>query len=269
MSEADEKADEKLDEKESAARIIYHIDGDFIQGNKTSVGDITDSEGIAVGTDASVAVEKGAVPAQAAGTHAITAIERQTARPVEYICYLSKDRLASLYDQVDAATLADPRNWQRTTTLLPLGDAAEPTGRERSRRSSVSQLAVVLDYLEKNEKIGDLAQIVQNRGQLNRDWYSVDTGFRSGSWEPATPVIHLTGRIGDYQLDLSCAKANFTGLHQEGDIYIPTSTNDILFSGRAELKLRGLVRLAAKDQEEKILRGTALYLVLNPDLGSL
>jgi hypothetical protein len=182
---------------------------------------------------------------------------------------LSAERLGSLFAQVDAQTLADPRYLHHGGGLVALGDATEPAETERRRRAAVSQLAVVLDYLERTARIGDLAAIARARGRLDCDWYSVETGFRAGPWEPANPVVYLTGRIEDYQLLLSCSKPDFTGLHREGGIYIPTSTLGFLFDGKTELLLHGLVRLAAVDRREKVLRGTALYLLLSRDLGAL
>lgn len=190
-------------------------------------------------------------------------------RPAEYICYLASDRLASLFAQVDARTLADPRLQAQVGALLPLGEAAVAAQAEPRRRAAASQLLVVLDYLERTVRIGDLASIVRLRGNLDCDWYAVDTIFRADPWDPGTPSVYLTGQVEDYSLRLSCAKANFTGLQREGQVYIPTSVNRILFEGEAGLRLYGLVRLAALDRPGRVLRGTALYLVLSPELGSL
>lgn len=196
-------------------------------------------------------------------------VAEDTARQAEYICYLSTERLASLYLQVDAETLADPRYLHRQGVLLSLGESAGAADMERRRKAATAQLAIVLDYLEKNAQIGDLAAIISTRGQLNYEWYFVEAQFRSGPWEPAAPNVFLRGSIEDFELLLSCSKANFTGLHKEGDIYTTDSVNYFFFEGTVELPLHGLVRLAAVDQHERILRGSALYLVLNTDLGSL
>lgn len=190
-------------------------------------------------------------------------------RPAEYISYISSERVASLFAQVDARTLADPKHLNRAGDLIPFGDAAVPAEMERKRRAAVSQLAVVLDYLEKTARICDLASIVRAREQLDCDWYFVETGFRSKPWDASTPLIYLSGRIEDYQLLLSCSKPNFAGLYREGDIYIPTSTNSFLFDGSIKVPLHGLVRLVATDPDAKVLRGTALYLVLGRDIGAL
>ena len=69
MNNPEEKPGENPDEKE-AKTINYIITGDYIEGDKTSVGDITDSEGIAVGSGASAAVEKGSKPTAGAGAGA-------------------------------------------------------------------------------------------------------------------------------------------------------------------------------------------------------
>ena len=58
MNDADKKPDETAEEKESSHTTIY-VSGNYIQGDQTTVGDISNSDGIAVGRDASAGVNKG------------------------------------------------------------------------------------------------------------------------------------------------------------------------------------------------------------------
>jgi hypothetical protein len=66
MDDGDKKRSEPADEKGSSHTTIY-VSGNYIQGDQTTVGNISDSDGIAVGKDASSDVSKGAQPVQAGG----------------------------------------------------------------------------------------------------------------------------------------------------------------------------------------------------------
>jgi hypothetical protein len=190
-------------------------------------------------------------------------------RRTEYICYLARERLASLFAQVDSDTFESSDYLRGTRSLLSLGEADVTPQKERRRRAAVSQLVVVLEYLERTARIGDLESIVSERGRLDYDWYFVSTNFSAGPWNQKEALVYLTGQVRDYELVLSCSKSNFSGLQREGSIYTPTSTNAFLFTGEAELSMQGLVRLAAADRQKRVLRGSALYLVLGTDLGDL
>lgn len=157
---------------------------------------------------------------------------------------------------------------KKAVTLLPFGEAGVAQEAEGRRHAAVRQLKVVLDYLHKISRIGDLASIVAAKGRLDYEWYLVDTGFKADRWDPEAHVTNLRAKIGNYTLILSCSKSNFPGLQREGTEYIPTSTNKPLFDGD-DLPLQGLVRLVSVDRKQKVLRGSALYLVLGTDLGRL
>jgi hypothetical protein len=184
-----------------------------------------------------------------------------------YIFYLARERLASLFAQVDADSLKACLDHQ--TTLLPLGQAGVVQGAEGKRRAATQQLFVVLKWLHSRSRIGDLARVAQSGGRLDYDWYFIDNFFSAQKWDPHAALVVLEAQLAGYQLLLSCSKESFVGLQREGQVFVPTSTNAYLFDGTAELPLQGLVRLAAVDRKAKILRGSALYLVLGSDLGHL
>ncbi len=187
----------------------------------------------------------------------------------EYICYLSNDKLAALFAQVDTKTLENYGTSYRSIMSLSFGEAADRPDNERKRRIIVSQLSLVLDYLERTARIGELAEILRENGQLNCDWYHLQAVFRAEPWKVSDYQVFLFGKIEDYHLRLSCSKSNFPGLSREGDTYIPTSTNAFLFNGDVGLYLRGLVRLINVDHKAKAISGTPLYLVLSTDLARL
>jgi hypothetical protein len=195
---------------------------------------------------------------------------RGEAEPVaQYICYVARDRLDSLFHQIDVETLSRPRG-DRPLGRLPFGHPEAATQDPRTLRATVSRLTAVRDYLERTARIGDLAAIVASRGRLDHDCYVASASFEVSSWDPAQPNVYLEGPVGGYLLRLSCAKQNFSGLGREGGTFIPTSTNRFLFEDRVALPMQGLIWLAAAQQENKLLLGSPLYLVLNPlrrDLG--
>lgn len=187
----------------------------------------------------------------------------------QYICYVARDRLDSLYHQIDLHTLANPRG-DHPLGRLAFGHPEAATEDPRSLRATVSRLMAVRDYLERNALIGDLAAILTARGQLAHEWYVASTSFQVSGWDPARPSVYLDGLVGGYLLRLSCAKQNFSGLGREDGMFIPTSTNRFLFEDRVALPMQGLVRVAVEDRERRLLLGSPLYLILNPlrvDLG--
>ncbi len=192
-------------------------------------------------------------------------------RAPQYICYVRRARLDELFAQIDAETLAAPRPDDALTQLSfghPDAGAEDP----RAARATLSRLALVLRYLRKTVRIGDLGAIVESKGKLDCDWYSVTLDARATAWDPSSPAIYLEGPVGRWTLVLSCVKSEFSGLNREHDTYIPTSTNRFLFEGRLALPLEGLVRLVGADAATSTLSGSPLYLVVNPlrvDLGAL
>lgn len=187
----------------------------------------------------------------------------------QYICYVSRDRLDSLFHQLDVDALTQPP-LDNPLGHLPFGHPAAATQDPRTLRATVSRLAAVRDHLERAARIGDLAAIVAAHGRLEDDCYLASTDFRVTGWDPAQPSVYLEGQVGDYVLRLSCAKRNFSGLGQEDGMFIPTSTNRFLFEDRVALPMQGLIWLAGVDVQDRRLLGSPLYLVLNPlrsDLG--
>jgi hypothetical protein len=187
----------------------------------------------------------------------------------QYICYVARDRLDSLYHQIDLHTLANSRG-DHPLGRLSFGHPEAATEDPRSLRATVSRLMAVRDYIERNALIGDLAAILTARGQLAHEWYVASASFQVSGWDPAQPSVYLEGLVGGYLLRLSCAKQNFSGLGREDGTFIPTSTNRFLFEDRVALPMQGLIRVAVEDRERKLLLGSPLYLILNPlrvDLG--
>jgi TIR domain len=187
----------------------------------------------------------------------------------QYICYVARDRLDSLYHQIDLQTLASPRS-DHPLGRLSLGHPEAATEDPRSLRATVSRLLAVRQYLDRNALIGDLVAILAARGQLMHEWYVASASFQASGWDPALSGVYLEGSVGSYVLRLSCAKEYFSGLGREGGTFIPTSTNRFLFEDRVALPMQGLVRVAVEDRERGLLLGSPLYLILNPlrvDLG--
>jgi hypothetical protein len=187
----------------------------------------------------------------------------------QYICYIARDRLNILFQQLDAEALENP-HIGNTLSMLSFGHPEAAAENPRARLATVSRLAIVRDYLERTTPIGDLAAIVTVRGRLNHDWYLASSSFKVSAWDGSQPNVYLEGNVADFRLRLSCAKEDFSGLGREGAKVIPTSTNRFLFEERATLPMQGLIRLADIDRRNKLLMGAPLYLVLNPlnvDLG--
>jgi hypothetical protein len=187
----------------------------------------------------------------------------------QYICYIARERLNLLFQQLDAEALEDFRS-DNTLSRLSFGHPGAAGENPRTRLAAVSQLAIVRDYLGRSTRVGDLETIVTARGRLDHDWYLVSANFKVSAWDGSQPNVYLEGNVADFRLRLSCAKEDFSGLGREGAKVIPTSTNRFLFEQRATLPMQGLVRLADIDRPSKLIMGAPLYLVLNPlnvDLG--
>lgn len=179
-----------------------------------------------------------------------------SARTAQYVCYVARKRVKSIFDQVDAGMLEEAMRSERLSHIEFGGDP-----RQHDRRT-LSQLDVALRYLEQTATIADLNATIAKSGRLDADWYYLKTGLRVVGWNDDDPSLRLEGSVTDYSVQLSCAKQDFSGLNPEGDRYIPTSTNWFLFDG-VELPMYGLIRLAALDRGRRLLMGSPLYLVLD------
>lgn len=185
----------------------------------------------------------------------------------QYILYMARERVSSLFLQVPPDIL---ERLDRRPMIAYREHSAIATD-EEARGRAVRQLSAVLEYLRHHARIGDLAKLVAERGRLDCEWYSIGASFEADRWDAHNPAVGLSAPIGDYTLKLQCSKNNLAGVNREGSVYIPTSTSYALLDGGKGLPLSGLVRLAAEDRESMILRGSALYLVLEPlnaDLGT-
>ena len=179
-----------------------------------------------------------------------------------YLFYISRDRLAGLFQQVDVNTLSLMA--ETRSPLLEFSPPEEYVAGEKAGRPTVRQLAAVLRYLEETARIGDLNAIVKERGELSADWYQVEALFTTEPWRPDKFTVKLTGKIEEYELVLNCAARNISGIIEERGNLFPTSASYLLFEGVAPLLLKGLVRLGAFQREKKLLQGSALYLILQP-----
>jgi hypothetical protein len=191
-------------------------------------------------------------------------------RTPQYICYVRRTRLDEIFAQIDAETLAV--GGEDALARLSFGHPDAGAEDPRAARATLSRLALAVRYLRKTTRIGDLPVIVESKGRLDCDWYSVALDAHATAWDPASPAVYLEGPVSGWTLVLSCTKSDFSGLNREGDTYIPTSTNRFLFEGRHALPLEGLVRLVSADSSTSTLMGSPLYLVVNPlrvDLGEL
>jgi hypothetical protein len=192
-------------------------------------------------------------------------------RAPRYLCYLARERLQELFEQLDDRVLMhhEPNGALGELSLGPPRGAAADAQRARG---TVRRLAIVGEELRRAGRIADLNAIVRDRGRLASEWYEVEGEFCVPSWEASAPAVDLVTSLGELTLQLSCAKRNFTGLSLEAGEYIPTSTSRFLFEGDVALPMRGVVRLAGIDAGRRTLRGAPLYMVLNPlafDLGEL
>jgi hypothetical protein len=188
-----------------------------------------------------------------------------------YVCYLAKERLDTLFAQVDEQTLA-ARPGARVVEPLPFGSPAASRTDTRRSRGAVGRLATVCAHLDRVARIGDLNAVVAARERLDFDWYTVEFDASVPSWSPQAPAVDLQGTVSGFRLLLSCAKSDFSGLARENGTYIPTSTNRFLFEGEVALPMAGLIRIAHVDVATRTIRATPLFLVLNPlgvDLGEM
>jgi hypothetical protein len=178
----------------------------------------------------------------------------------EYILYVSRDRLAGLFEQVDIKTLAlfaDSK--QEFPPYWPPGAKPEATGKR-----VVQQLAAVLHFLEETATIGDLNKIVSEKGSLSADWYQLEAIFTAEQWKEGMFTTKLKGKIGEYELILTCAVRNISGVIEENGQLFPTSMSAVLIIDDFPILLKGLVRLGAYERETKQLKGSALYLAVQP-----
>lgn len=209
-------------------------------------------------------------PAQASPGHFARNVlaNDSTQRRTRYILYVARERIGSLFQQVSTDVLETaPPDLDR---LLRYGEPGSRAVDEAARRRAVLQLFTVLEHLERSERIGDLSAIVRDHGRLDCDWYQLRAAFDVGRWEVGNPNVHMSAKVGDFTLQLSLHKGNLTGVNKEDGQYIPTSVSYAVFDEACGIPLSGLVRLATVDLASKTLRGSALYLVLEPldtDLG--
>ena len=205
---------------------------------------------------------------------------------MRYICYLSKERVDTLFASafdgiVDDVTskkasegsgsldigLSQVLSWIKAG--LTFGGKRSHSVETKRRQNAVSRLAPVLAYIEREHTTSRLIDAV-DKGRLESDLFEVNSSFSVPTWDPDSPAVDLLGQVRDFHLTLSCGKHNFSGLHAEGDRVIPTSTNRFLFEGKLSLPMNGLIKLAGVDPKHKRIYGSPLYLVLNPlerDLG--
>jgi hypothetical protein len=202
-----------------------------------------------------------AAPSPATEKLSDTLLSDMRASPkARFILYIARERVGSLYLQVTPEILErsdrDP--------LLAYREPGAVATDEQARSRAVRQLSTVLEHLEESTRIGDLATIVRERGRLDCDWYRVSSSFEAEPWDVRSSVIGLRSVIGDYTLMLQCSKNNLAAVNKEGSEYVPTSISYALFNGAKGIPLSGLIRLAAEDRGSMTLRGSALFLVLEP-----
>ena len=188
--------------------------------------------------------------------------KREHGKSPAYLFYMSSDRIANLFHQIDSETLE--RVGARKYDFLPFGEPGASSTQDRSRRALVNQLGAVVEHLSRQSRVDDLKEVVRSKGTLDADWYFVETSFQPGEWQKESPILTLSGAVDNFTLELSCTKRNFCSIIEESGNLLPTSTSEILFRQSYNLPLAGLVRLAAVDKEAMTLRGTALFLVLQP-----
>jgi hypothetical protein len=205
---------------------------------------------------------------------------------MRYICYISKDRVDSLYEEafdaiVDETIERNTREKSRRggfgvlqvlKASISFGRKEATSAEKRKRVTAVSRLKSVVEYLESTVTIGDLASMIEKKGKLDLEWYTITAEFSIPEWQQESLEVDLVANVDDYQLQLLCSKANFSGLHKEGEKYIASSTNRLLFEGKVKLPMSGLVRLAGVKKEQRLIICAPLYLVLNPlnvNLGEL
>jgi len=205
---------------------------------------------------------------------------------MRYICYISKDRVDSLYEVafdelVVGTTESSTREKSRRGGFgvlqilkagISFGRKEATSAEKRKRVTAVSRLKNVVEYLKRETTIGDLASLIEKKGKLDCEWYTITAEFSIPEWQRESTEVDLVADVHGYQLRLLCSKANFSGLHKEGEKYIASSTNRPLFEGKVKLPMSGLIRLAGAKKEERMIIRAPLYLVLNPlnvDLGEL
>lgn len=207
---------------------------------------------------------------------------------MRYICYLSKQRVDELFETAfdHVVDTADVTKGEETTVGAEVGLSAvlawlkaglkfgqkESTAAvAKARVTAVSRLTDVLRYIERSARTADLNEsLVSGKPLPQADWYSFHAELTVKAWQSGAPAVELFGYVGDWEIRLSCRTRDFSGIYEEAGQLIPTSTNYYLFNGEVALPMGGLIRLISNSPKEKLMRGSALFLVLNPlevDLG--
>ncbi len=205
---------------------------------------------------------------------------------MRYICYLSRDRVDSLFESAFDGLVDGVK---RTTTGegsaslevglsqmlmwiksgLTFGGKLSREVETQRRITAVSRLDHVIAYVEREGTAAPLVQAIASK-RISADWHEINTELHVPAWDPESDVVDMKGDVAGYELVLSCNKAHFSGLYSEGGRLIPTSTNRFLFEGNVALPMNGLVKVIDVDVGAQRIFGAPLYLVLNPfqiDLG--
>jgi hypothetical protein len=206
---------------------------------------------------------------------------------MRYLCYLSKERVDSLFetafdgivDEIDSKSSRSATGdaeagfgafLHLVKAGLKFGGKVSSSTETKRRQTSVSRLDAIIESIRKNSTVGNLNQVIDRGGPFDAEWFEVSSKMTVPAWNPASAVVDLFSRIGQFELNLSCGKENFSGLYKEGDTMVPSSTNRYLFEGTVSLPMSGLIKLAAVKLRERKLFGSPLFLILNPlneDLG--
>lgn len=110
-----------------------------------------------------------------------------------------------------------------------------------------------------------LVDAINESDVVPADWYLFQGKLTGKDWERGSVQVILTGSFKGWEVRLSCRAPDFSGLYKEGEDYIPTSTNYFLFEGEISLSMIGLVRVAHVSRNERILRGSPLFLILQSE----
>jgi hypothetical protein len=208
---------------------------------------------------------------------------------MRYICYLSKERVDELFeiafdhvvDSVDVTRgseanlggeigLSAVLAWLKAG--LKFGHKESSASVSKTRITAVSRLTDVVEHIKRSCVVADLNSNLRAGTLPKADWYTFSADLTVRAWEAGAAAIELKGNVEQWELRLACRARDFSGLYEEAGRLIPTSTNYYLFKGEISLPMSGVVRLAAKSDADKVLRGAPLFLVLNPletDLGAL
>lgn len=201
---------------------------------------------------------------------------------MRYICYLSKERVDELFETAfdHLVDTVDVTKGGETTVAGEIGISAvlawlkagikfgqkeSSAAVTRARLTAVSRLTDVLRYIEHAARTADLNAVLALGNPASQvDWYSFRSELRVKNWEPGSLAVELFGHVGEWEIRLSCRARDFSGMYEEAGKLIPTSTNYYLFNGEVSLPIGGLIRPISISPGEKLLRGSPLFLVLNP-----